>query len=234
MVAKHEYADLEQRLGYQFKDPVLLLQALTPVAAGLPEDNQRLEFLGDAVLQLCMSQLIVRLQPTWREGPMSKLRGMLVCTDSLIAWARDLGLELRKGPRSLRRKGDDLAGKPMADALEALLAAVYLDREAQGQSGLEAALQLVARRFETPVREAYEGVWARTDTKTALQERAAALGLPHPQYEQLDQSGPAHAPVFKVRVSVGDCLGIGEARSLKAAQAEAARAALEVLGGNAH
>ena len=88
----NSFADpLEARLGYHFRDPLLRTQALTPPSAGLPEDNQRLEFLGDSVLHLCATLLVYREHPGWAEGALSKLRGMLVCTDALHAWALDLG-----------------------------------------------------------------------------------------------------------------------------------------------
>lgn len=97
---------------------------------------------------------------------MSKLRGMLVCTESLKAWATELGLDLTRGPRSPKKGASTtIPGKPMADAMEALIAAVYLDEEGQGRQGLPAASALVARHFELPVRQAFEGIWAERDSK---------------------------------------------------------------------
>jgi len=210
---------LETKLGYTFKDPGLLALALSPPSAGLPKDNQRLEFLGDAVLQLCMSQLIFSIHKEWQEGAMSKLRGMLVCTDSLKAWAADLGLELSRGPRTPKRSSPQATGKPLADALEALIAAIFLD----SGGNVEAPMEVLARRFEPLVRKAYEGVWAEKDSKTTLQERAASLGMPAPVYELVEKSGPDHAPRFKARVQVGNLSEEAVASTLKAAQAKAAR-----------
>lgn len=227
--------NLEQRLGHTFADKGLLTQALTPPSAGLPRDNQRLEFLGDAILQLCMSRLIYAIHPDWREGSMSKLRGMLVCTESLRAWAEELGVELTRGPRSPRKATpESLPTKPLADAMEALLAAVYLDEEGQQRPGLSAALALVSRRFEPLVRQAYEGVWAEKDSKTTLQETAASMGCPPPIYELLQKSGPDHAPRFQVSVQVAGLETQGEAPTLKAAQAKAAREALRMLKKGSH
>jgi len=162
---------------------------------------------------------------------MSKLRGMLVCTDSLKAWASDLGLALIRGPRSPKGVPSVGPGKPIADALEALIAAVYLDEEAQGREGLPAASQVVSRRFEPLVRQAYEGIWADKDAKTTLQETAAALGFPPPVYELLEKSGPDHAPRFLVRVQVGQVETREAAQTLKMAQTQAAREALLLLKG---
>ena len=231
MKQTYKHKDLERGLGYGFADQALLLRALTPPAAGLPEDNQRLEFLGDAILQLCVSKLIFDIHPTWREGAMSKLRGMLVCTDSLRAWAEELGIVLHYGPRSAKKAvRGSLSGKPLADTMEALLAAVYLDAESQGHSGLEAAAAMVERRFAPLVRQAYDGIWMAKDAKTTLQEWVAARGLPPPVYELLRKSGPDHAPHFFVKVQVGTAVEtFGEASTLKSAQTEAARTALQQL-----
>jgi ribonuclease-3 len=81
---------LEERLGYRFRNSALLRQALTPPSAGLPEDNQRLEFLGDSILTLCVASLVYQEHPDWAEGALSKLKGLLVCTDALYRWAQDL------------------------------------------------------------------------------------------------------------------------------------------------
>lgn len=226
--------DLEKRLGHTFADPDLLRHALTPPSAGLAEDNQRLEFLGDAVLQLCVSSLIYAIHPDWREGSMSKLRGMLVCTDSLKAWAKDLGLELTRGPRSPRKAASPGPGKPLADAMEALIAAVYLDEEGQGRHGFSAASALVAQRFELQIEQAFEGIWAERDSKTTLQETAASMGCPPPAYELIRKSGPDHAPRFLVRVQVSGVEAQGEAPTLKTAQTHAAREALRLLKGQPH
>jgi ribonuclease III len=218
-----------ERLGYAFEDLDLLRQALTPPSAGPAAHNQRLEFLGDALLHACMALLIYREKPTWDEGRMSKLRGMLVNATSLRDWAEDLGLELLRGPRTPRKAPEGIR-KPVSDAMEALLAAVYLDAEARGREGFPQVLRVVAGRFAPTIRAAVEGIWEGRDTKTTLQERVAALGLPAPSYELVGRSGPDHEPSFRVRVSVGDRVAEAEATSLKRAQVEAARLLLADLG----
>ena len=220
---------LEERLGYRFQDPGLFRAALTPPSAGLPEDNQRLEFLGDSVLHLCVSLLVYREHPDWAEGALSKLRGLLVCTDALHQWAMDLGIELGRGPRSPRKPGAVDLRNPLADSVEALLAAVFLDVQAGGGDGLATVRGIVERRFLQEVQGAFMGIWEARDSKTTLQERAAAMTLPPPVYALIERSGPDHAPSFTVQVSLGERAATATAGTLKRAQAEAARALLRTL-----
>lgn len=224
---------LEERLGYRFREPAYLAKALTPPSAGLPEDNQRLEFLGDSVLHLCVTLLVYREHPQWAEGALSKLRGMLVCTDALHQWALDAGVALTLGPRSPRKAGAVNLRNPLADSMEALLAAVYLDASAQGEDALATVLGLVERRCLAEIRRAYPGVWEARDTKTTLQEKGAVLELAPPVYELLERSGPDHAPAFTVRVKLGTREATAKAGTLKRAQAEAARILLQQLEGGA-
>ncbi|HJU84769.1 MAG TPA: ribonuclease III domain-containing protein [Holophagaceae bacterium] len=225
MAKPRDPARLEGRLGYSFRDRALLEEALTHAsrhASGGGRDNQRLEFLGDALLNLCAAHLIHRDQPAWDEGPMSKLRGLLVCTDSLVAWAEDLGLELRHGAGRGRAPG----AKPLADAVEALLAAVFLDAGGPEGGGLSAVLALVEARFSATIRSAELGMWEQRDAKTTLQERAAKAGLPAPAYTLVGQHGPAHAPRFTVRVRAGAREAEAEAGTRKGAETQAARTLL--------
>jgi len=216
--------DLAARLGYRFKDHALLAQALTPPSSGLPRDNQRLAFLGNDLLKAAPALLIHREKPAWDEGDMSKLRGMLVCTRALEAWAKDIGLGLVPGPRSPK-----LAASPktMADAMEALLAAVYED---SGPGGFQAVLDICEARFLATIQGARPGDWKRQDAKTALQERAAVLGFPAPHYNLVERSGPDHAPRFQVEATVGDLRASGLGTSRKAAEVEAARALMARIG----
>jgi ribonuclease-3 len=220
---------LEARLGYRFRDRQLLAAALTPPSAGLPGDNQRLEFLGDSVLHLCVSTLVYREHPQWAEGALSKLRGLLVCTDALHQWAKDLGVELGKGPRSPRKPGAVDLRNPLADSVEALLAAVFLDVQAAGGEPFGTVQEIVARRFLEEIRGAFMGIWEARDSKTTLQERAAVLALPPPVYELVARVGPDHAPTFTVTVRMGSSAATASAGTLKRAQAEAARALLNTL-----
>jgi len=221
-----DQARLEARLGYRFKNSALLRQALTPPSSGITPDNQRMEYLGDAVLQFCVSRLIFQDRIDWDEGAMSKLRGMLVCTESLRAWAGELELVLERGPRSPKKGPGGRLGKPLADALEALLAAIYLDHDS---TNLEPVMRLVSDRFLPAIHKAHHGIWEAGDAKTTLQERAAIAGLSAPIYELVDRTGPDHEPVFSVRVRVGPKESRGTAGTLKGAQTEAARNLLKQL-----
>ncbi len=220
---------LEARLGYRFRNPALLVEALTHTSAGAKRDNQRFEFLGDALLNFTVAYLLHRERPDWQEGAMSKLRGVLVRTESLRAWALDLGLD-----QALRaahpRKAPPMGPKPLADALEALLAAVYLDAQAHGEDASLVVRALVEARFLAAIREAQPESWTRTDPKTHLQETAARLGLPAPIYALVEQAGPGHAPRFTMQVSVGDLTARSEGLTRKRAEGDAARQLLTQLG----
>ena len=186
-------------------------------------DNQRLEFLGDALLNFCVALAIHRERPDWQEGPMSKLRGVLVCTDALHQWALELEL-----PRLLHTATRaPLGAKPLADAVEALLAAVFLDVQAAGGDGAARVLALVEARHLAAIRSADAGLWTRRDTKTTLQETAARKGLPPPVYTLLEQAGPDHAPRFRVRVGTNGHAAEAVGATRKKAEADAARKLLE-------
>ena len=219
MAGRTSLEGLQARLGHAFSDPRLLEEALTHASKGTRRDNQRLEFLGDALLNLCATLAIHRLQPGWEEGPMSKLRNLLVCTESLAAWARDLDLDLRSAAQAKKAFGD----KPLADAMEAVLAAVFLDAAARQQDGLAEVSRLVEHRFAGAIRDAHPGLWQHQDAKTTLQERASALALPLPTYGLVARTGPDHAPRFRVKVQVGSMATEAEGPTLKKAEAEAAR-----------
>jgi ribonuclease-3 len=220
---------LEARLGYRFRDPSLLREALTHTSAGSPRDNQRLEFLGDGLLNFTVALLLHRERPDWQEGAMSKLRGMLVRTESLHEWALALGLE-RALQSAHPRKAPPMGSKPLADALEALLAAIFLDAQAAGEDATRRVRLLVEDRFLAPIRQANPESWIKMDPKTHLQETAARLGLPAPVYAQVDLAGPGHAPRFTMRVSVGAHAAQAEGPTRKGAEGEAARLLLDELG----
>ncbi|HEX9081430.1 MAG TPA: ribonuclease III domain-containing protein, partial [Holophagaceae bacterium] len=199
---------------------------LTHASKGRGRDNQRLEFLGDALLNFCVAFAIHRERPDWDEGPMSKLRGVLVCTESLHQWALDLGL-----PPLLGTAGRVALGpKPLADAVEALLAAVFLDVQAAGGDGAAQVQTLVESRHLAAIRSADAGLWTRRDAKTTLQETAARRGLPPPTYQLLHQSGPDHAPRFTVKAATGPHYAEAEGSTRKKAETEAARILLDLLG----
>jgi ribonuclease III len=227
--SKTQAGDLELRLGYHFRDPGLLREALTHASAGTSRDNQRLEFLGDALLNFTVALLLHQERPDWQEGSMSKLRGVLVRTESLHDWALDLGLD-----RALRathpRKAPPMGPKPLADAVEAMLAAIYLDVQATGEAGLSTVKRLVETRFLETIRKARPGGWTQMDPKTHLQETVARLGLSAPVYTQVSMAGPGHAPRFTMRVMVGSHAAQAEGSTRKRAEGEAARLLLDLLG----
>jgi ribonuclease-3 len=188
-------------------------------------DNQRLEFLGDAVLQLCASEYLFQAHPNANEGELTRRRARLVSSEALGGFARDAGIEsaLRLG------KGAEAHGlrsntSVLADAVEALIAAVYLD------GGIEAARQ--ACRTMLGRIEAGLDADALGDTKSSLQEAVQARGKSAPSYRVIASGGPAHEPWFEVSVSVdGKELGSGRGRNKRSAEREAARQALELLPG---
>jgi ribonuclease III len=183
-------------------------------------DNQRLEFLGDAVLGLCVSELLARSRPDADEGALTRMRSALVNAEALARWARAEGiggaLALGKGARSGSEREQT---NVLADAVEALVASVYEAR------GLEGARRLVEHVVREPMLEA-ERLGSR-DPKSLLQEQVQASGLGAPTYRVKGMRGPQHDPTFEVEVLIGeDVLGVGEGRSKRVAERAAATAAL--------
>ena len=208
-------------LGYRFRDEALLRRALTHPSMGR-QDNQRLEFLGDAVLQYIMSDELYRAHPEDREGGLTHLRALLVCEASLSQVAGRLGV----GEALIMDRGEELTGgrtKPsvLCDAMEAILAAVYLD------GGMEAARQVVLRCWPHPE----EVARPMQDSKGELQELLQRDGGAAPTYEIVDRSGPPHAPVFEAEVRCqGKPLGRGTGTTKRRAEQAAALNALRKLG----
>ena len=213
-------SDLEKKLGYSFRDPALLRRALTHPSMGR-KDNQRLEFLGDAVLQYLMSDKLFQEHPEDREGSLTHLRALLVCEAALSQIAGSLGI----GEALIMDRGEEMTGgreKPsvLCDAMEAVLAAVYLD------GGMEAARGVMERCWPSP-----EDVERPTqDSKGALQELMQRGGGDPPEYRITGQSGPAHDPRFEATVyRNGKPLATGIGHTKKHAEQEAAVRALEIL-----
>lgn len=212
---------LMKSLQYEFKNPDLLRQALTHPSMG-KEDNQRLEFLGDAVLQYIMSDLLYATHPASQEGNLTHLRALLVCEAALSQVARSLHV----GEALIMDKGEVLTGgrdKPsvLCDAMEAILAAVYLD------GGMEAARKIVTS-FWPRAEDVHRPM---QDSKGALQEYLQKDGGDAPTYEILAQSGPPHDRVFEAAVyRGGQPLATGSGRTKKQAEQAAALAALKKLG----
>ena len=186
----------------------------------LAADNQRLEFLGDAVLGLCVSELLVRCRPDADEGALTRMRSALVNAEALAHWARAVGigdaLALGKGARSGSEREQT---NVLADAVESLVASVY---EALG---LDGARRLVEHVVREPMLEV-ERLGSR-DPKSLLQEQVQSRGLVAPTYRVKGMRGPQHDPTFEVEVLIGsEVLGVGEGRSKRVAERAAALAAL--------
>ena len=183
-------------------------------------DNQRLEFLGDAVLGLCVSELLAQTHPDADEGALTRMRSALVNAEALARWARNenLGEAIALG-RGASAGTEREQTNVLADAVEALVAAVYDAR------GIEGARKLVSEVIHESMREAPQ--LASRDPKSLLQEQVQARGLPAPTYRVKQMRGPQHDPTFEVEVVVGDeVVGLGEGRSKRVAERAAASAAL--------
>jgi ribonuclease-3 len=220
------YTQLEATLGTGI-DPDLLRRALTHRSyayenGGLPT-NERLEFLGDSVLGLVVTDALYRTHPDLPEGQLAKLRASVVNTRALAGVARSLDL----GRWLLLGKGEEVTGgrdkaSILADTMEAIIGAVYLDR------GLEGVTTMVRRLFDPLMLAATED-GAALDWKTSLQELTAARGIGVPEYV-VAESGPDHAKSFTAKALVGGELhGEGSGRSKKEAEQEAAEAAWRSL-----
>ena len=247
--AASKHAPPEKRFfGYKFKDPSLLTLALTHSSLAYesnPErmaepgsDNEQLEFIGDAVLGLVVAEALFRRFPASREGDLTRLRASLVSSRNLA----QVALRLEMGPMLRLGRGEEHSGgqkKPalLANALEAVIAALYLD------GGLAPARDFIHRQIIEPAQpdlisflqspEPFAG--AVGDYKSALQERLQAAGVGQPKYLMTDQSGPDHRKSFRIEVRVSDGTGgtikLAEAdgTTKKQAQQDAARQALASL-----
>jgi ribonuclease III len=227
--APSPYAELQADLGYCFRDPELLRLALThPSIAheqGLPiQTNQRLEFLGDAVLQLVLTRELYEKFPAFGEGPLTKARAKLVNRRSLAERARQLGI----GRHLILSRGEELSGgrerpSALADTFEALLGAVFLD------GGFEAAREFILRQFLGSFGE-LTVIPILENPKGELQELLQSLSSEAPRYHVVSARGPDHDRVFECTVHhVGVELARGSGKSKKSAESEAALAALVKL-----
>ena len=227
--------DLEQRLGHTFRDRALLERALThtshiyerPAAEGpLAEDNEQLEFLGDAILGFVVSEHLVRCNPGFPEGRLSKLKAHLVSAARLHQVAQELGL----GEFLYLGRGEEMSGGRekkalLSDAVEAVIAAMYVD------SGIDVARTFVECKVVAGYDEPVDGFdSAVTDHKSALQEMAQAMKLPAPRYVVISESGPEHSKTFIVEVRLGkDWVSQASGQSKKSAGQKAAQQVLQQL-----
>ena len=223
---------LEQEIAYHFRDRDLFLRALThrsriyeknPPGQG-QNDNEQLEFLGDSILGFIISEYLTRKFPGHPEGRLSKMKAHLVSANRLYEVAQGLNL----GEYLLLGRGEEMSGGRekralLADAVEALIAAIYLD------GGIEEVRRFIEE--QVPGAELEEdGDMAVSDHKSALQETAQALKLPQPKYAILSEDGPEHAKMFTVEVRVGvEWVSRAQGNSKKSAGQKAAQQVLQQL-----
>ena len=245
---EREITALEEGLGYHFRRRAVIEQAVTHSSQAREQeaqqaggdskykvsDNEQLEFLGDAVLALVTSEELFQRFPHFREGELSKLRAHLVSERHLIRVAQqlELGHYLRLG-RGEEKSGGRGKTALLVDALEAILAAIYLD------GGLEVAREFVLRNVIAPELEHMErggGALPVTDFKSALQEAVQSLGLPQPAYVLVEEAGPEHSKTFTVEARLNikngkdpEFVGRAQGSTKKTAEQDAARQLLTFL-----
>lgn len=226
---ENQYKDFQKRIGIEFDDHKLLKQAFTHSSyvnehRKKPfEDNERLEFLGDAVLELTVSQFLFKKYPMMSEGELTKLRAAVVCEPSLVSFAHELSF----GELVLLGKGEEMTGgreRPalLADVFEAFIGALYLDK----------GIETVTKFLESVVfPKINAGAFSHVmDFKSQLQELVQRDGAGTIEYRILQEKGPAHSREFVSRVSLNNVeLGIGMGRSKKESEQHAAQIALEKL-----
>jgi ribonuclease-3 len=226
---------LQSALGVRFTNPALLEQALTHASftnenpAGKASDNERMEFLGDSLLNLFVAEQLYRDFPDLPEGKLTEIRVSLIRQDTLAEKA----LLLKLGDYLLLGRGEDASGgrvkrNNLADAYEALTAAIYLD------GGFETARSFVLSGFATDIK-AIKGGKHSPNFKAMLQELTQANFKALPEYEIVESTGPDHDRIFCVSVSLGEViLAIGSGKTRKSAESEAARAAYGKLSTDSH
>lgn len=224
-----DYQRLQESIQYRFRETTFLDEALRHSSfvneqndEGL-RDNERLEFLGDAVLNLVIGDLLMRAYPQMREGDLSRIRANLVNETQLaqIARAMDLGGHLKLGKGEIQTGGQE-KNSILANAVEALIAAVYLD------GGFAAAFGMIEAQFVDLVDSAPE-VTTGQDYKSRLQESVQGKIQELPRYRVVDAQGPDHDKTFYVEMVAGDLTTQGIGKSKKLAEQDAARQALEEI-----
>jgi len=214
----------EARIGYSFSTPELLVEAVThaSMSSSTRNDNQRLEFLGDRVLGLVMAQALIEADPNASEGALAPRFNALVRKETCADVAReiDLGAVVRLG-RSETVSGGRRKLALLGDAIEAVIAAVYLD------AGFQAARDMVLRLWADRITQVDDDA---RDAKTSLQEWAQARSLSPPEYIEIDRNGPDHAPIFTIMAQLSTGVkGSATAGSKREAQQGAARALMAIL-----
>ncbi len=229
IVEARDPIEIEQRLQYEFKDKNLLQEALrhssfvNELAETQLRDNERLEFLGDAVLNLSVGHILMHRYPDLKEGDLSRSRANLVNEYRLAKMARsfDLGSYLQLGKGEIQTQGRE-KDSILADTFEALMAAVYLD------GGFETAYRIIETNFK-PLIEHLQADAKNQDYKSQLQEKVQVDHGSIPDYRIVREEGPDHDKTFWVVVKVLDIETEGSGKSKKAAEQDAAREVLEIL-----
>ena len=221
------FEKLEKRIGYEFKNKELLKNALTHTSYAYEnnvESNEKLEFLGDSILEFLSSKYLFNNYKKLKEGEMTKVRATVVCEESLhkIALKHNFSDFLYLGKSECSNKAN-LSKAILADSVEALIAAIYLD------SGLNDAEKFITKNLEEPIKAASKNVGIK-DYKTVLQEKLQIHGNVEIKYTILNESGPDHNKVFESKVECnGNVLGKGTGKTKKASEMAAAKDALDNL-----
>ncbi|MBQ9298010.1 MAG: ribonuclease III [Clostridia bacterium] len=221
-----DYSKLEQELGYTFNNKLLLSQALTHTSYAYEnkvESNEKLEFLGDAILEVIISKYLYKNYKNLREGEMTKVRATVVCEDSLYVIAKKHNFSdfLKLGRSEIVNNGKERPAI-LADSVEAIIAAIYLD------SNIKNAETFILNNLKEAVETASKHVGMK-DYKTVLQEKLQTNGTVHIEYITIDEQGPDHAKVFTVELKVnGKVITHGSGKSKKEAEMHAAQKALEM------
>jgi len=224
-------SNIEGKLGYVFHNRVLLENALTHAscinnkAEQVVKSNQRLEFLGDALLDAIISEELYTSMPLMEEGRLTKIRARVVCAESLASVGKRIGIgeDILLGIGEIRTGGIN-KDSIIADAMEALIGAIYLD------GGYGEAKAFILRHFSDRIEEASQSATS-TDFKTSLQELLQARGEKGFYYRVVNEEGPDHKKTFTVEFVLNDIvIGIGKGLSKKEAEQNAARKALERRG----
>ena len=222
-----EHSKLEKELGYEFRNKKLLETALTHTSYAYEkkkQSNEKLEFLGDSILEFVSSEYIYHQYPNLKEGEMTKVRASVVCEKSLyeIAKMHNFSDFLYLG-KSERISQKEVRPAIMADSVEAVIAAIFLD------SGLEPAKEFIIKNLSEPIENATKHI-GQKDYKTVLQEILQKNGNANIEYEIIDEKGPDHEKVFTAEVKLDNkVLAIGKGKSKKLAEMQAAQKALENL-----
>ena len=222
-----DYTKLEQEIGYTFQDKNLLQTALTHTSYAYERktiSNEKLEFLGDSILEFLSSIYIYQNYPKLKEGEMTKVRATVVCEDSLhkIAQKHNFSDFLYLGKSEMKHGGNK---KPaiMADSVEAVIAAMYFD------SGLEACEKFIVENLKDDIKIASQNVGMK-DHKTILQEKLQVHGNVKIEYEIIKEEGPDHDKTFTAEVKLnGKVLATGTGKTKKHAEMDAADKALKLL-----